>query len=403
MATRISDGTITALVGTENVPMGNGAGHTITTVNALKLFFSAGPALTGVPTTPTAAPGTNTTQVANTAYVTAAASAISLSSLIAAAGINIINNANFANEWQWNTLAGITGFKLSSTSTAAAGNAQRLFELSLSGANATAGQTTYAGYFKNAHTGATSTNIGLYVEASGGTTNRAISALGDIEAKATNTTISAYQAYTDENNYEVIQIGYSRYWNDHALEYDSKSGGTRVGGIFNIVSSGSGGQIYFNTFNATRWKIDNNGQFVPGTDNTYDIGDWSGGGKIARHSGSWDAAFGSATAPTSTVKITGSFAPTITSTAIDLTLTIAHYTITVDASGAARTITLPTAVGIQGRVYIVKKTDSSGNAVTIATTSSQTIDGASTKVINTQYAGYLVQSNNANWVIIGAF
>ena len=84
---------------------------------------------------------------------------------------NTINNTNYLQEWQWNTLASTSGLKLSSTSTLAASNTQKLFEVSLSGANDNATQTTYGGYFSNTHTGATSSNVGLYTTASGGTTN----------------------------------------------------------------------------------------------------------------------------------------------------------------------------------------------------------------------------------------
>jgi hypothetical protein len=98
-----------------------------------------------------------------------------LSALTAASGSNTINNANNAQEWQWNTLAGATAFRLSSTSTAAASNAQTLFSVGLSGANGTAGQTTTAGSFSNTHTGGTSTNVGLSSTATGGTTNIALS------------------------------------------------------------------------------------------------------------------------------------------------------------------------------------------------------------------------------------
>ncbi len=93
------------------------------------------------------------------------------SALTAATGTNTINNAAFAQEWQWNSLAGASGLKLSSTSTAAASNAQRLFEVDLSGANGTSAQTTYAGSFSNTHTGTTSVNVAGYFNASGGTTN----------------------------------------------------------------------------------------------------------------------------------------------------------------------------------------------------------------------------------------
>lgn len=98
----------------------------------------------------------------------------SLSGLTAATATNTINNATFAQEWQWNTLAGATGLKLSSTSTAAAGNLQKLLDISLSGVNATGTQTTYGATIANTHTGTASSNVGLSVSASGGTNNYAL-------------------------------------------------------------------------------------------------------------------------------------------------------------------------------------------------------------------------------------
>lgn len=70
-----------------------------------------------------------------------------------------------------------------------------------------------------------------------------------------------------------------------------------------------------------------------------------------------------------------------------------------DATGGAFTITLPTAVAATAR-YAIKKKDSSANAVTIATTGSQTIDGVTTRVLSTQYAGYEIFSDGANWFVV---
>lgn len=70
-------------------------------------------------------------------------------------------------------------------------------------------------------------------------------------------------------------------------------------------------------------------------------------------------------------------------------------------SGSSFTVTLPTAVGIPGVKFIVKKTDTSlTNLITIATTSSQTIDGSTTYVINLQYESITVVSDGANWSIL---
>ncbi len=71
-----------------------------------------------------------------------------------------------------------------------------------------------------------------------------------------------------------------------------------------------------------------------------------------------------------------------------------------DATSGAITITLPTAVGFSGKVFNVKKTDSSVNSVTIATTSSQTIDGALTAPLISQYQSLTLVSNGTNWSVL---
>jgi hypothetical protein len=82
------------------------------------------------------------------------------------------------------------------------------------------------------------------------------------------------------------------------------------------------------------------------------------------------------------------------------TLIVSDGTIGVDASGGAITITLLSAVGIAGNSYNIKALDVSGGNITIATTSSQTIDGALTQTLNTQWDNITVQSTGANWIII---
>lgn len=71
-----------------------------------------------------------------------------------------------------------------------------------------------------------------------------------------------------------------------------------------------------------------------------------------------------------------------------------------DATSGAITITLPTAVGNTGEVFHIKKIDSSVNAVTIATTSSETIDGVTTQTLGVQYKNLTVVSNGVSWDIL---
>jgi hypothetical protein len=70
-----------------------------------------------------------------------------------------------------------------------------------------------------------------------------------------------------------------------------------------------------------------------------------------------------------------------------------------DGTTAGFTVTLPTAVGNSGKHIGVKRINAGGNVITIATTSSQTIDGSTTVVLDAQYAGIVVVSNNAHWFI----
>lgn len=101
--------------------------------------------------------------------------------------------------------------------------------------------------------------------------------------------------------------------------------------------------------------------------------------------------------PKASLDVNGSFALPITSKTADYTITANDYTITGDASGGNITLTLPTAVGIAGVMYVVKKTDASGNSVIIDSNGAETIDGAATLSITTQYTSVVLQSNGSNW------
>ena len=81
------------------------------------------------------------------------------------------------------------------------------------------------------------------------------------------------------------------------------------------------------------------------------------------------------------------------------TALVTDHLIAYTALTAPRTVTLPTAVGATGQVIVVK--DESGSAgtqtITIATTASQTIDGAATKTITTAFGLLRVYSNGVEW------
>jgi len=69
-----------------------------------------------------------------------------------------------------------------------------------------------------------------------------------------------------------------------------------------------------------------------------------------------------------------------------------------DASGGAITVTLPSATSAV--VAVIKKIDSSTNAVTIATPNTETIDGQSSIDITNQYASRTITSDGTNYFIL---
>lgn len=72
-------------------------------------------------------------------------------------------------------------------------------------------------------------------------------------------------------------------------------------------------------------------------------------------------------------------------------------TILVDATSGAVTITLPAAASHSGRIYTVKKIDSSANAVTVDGNAAETIDGAATDLLTEQWEALTIQCNGTAW------
>lgn len=104
-------------------------------------------------------------------------------------------------------------------------------------------------------------------------------------------------------------------------------------------------------------------------------------------------------APSSTAGLTftGSVNKTYTSVTGATTLNNTHHF--VSASGASTySVTLPTAVGVAGRIYIIKSNMNAGILLTVNTTSSQTIDGATSRTL-TRYEALQVISNGSNWEV----
>jgi hypothetical protein len=111
------------------------------------------------------------------------------------------------------------------------------------------------------------------------------------------------------------------------------------------------------------------------------------------------AALLAAVYPTGEVKAKGLITSIVSKTSA-YTLTTSDDMVIADATSGAFTVTLPNATTVgDGREFTVKKIDSSANAVTIGTTSSQTIDGATTKALSAQWTSITVKALSGAWYI----
>ena len=87
---------------------------------------------------------------------------------------------------------------------------------------------------------------------------------------------------------------------------------------------------------------------------------------------------------------------TFPATGINATYTVGVNDYLIDITGNTITVTLPTAVGVNGKNYVIKNRGT--GVVTVATTSSQTIDGANSKSLNNNDSIEIV-SDGSNWII----
>lgn len=104
--------------------------------------------------------------------------------------------------------------------------------------------------------------------------------------------------------------------------------------------------------------------------------------------------------PGSKLQTNGSFAVPIVTKLIDYTATVSDHTILCDATSGVVTITLPAVAGTSGRLYVIKKIDSSANNVVVDGNGSEVIDGATTQTLTSIYESITIQSNGSAWYII---
>lgn len=107
----------------------------------------------------------------------------------------------------------------------------------------------------------------------------------------------------------------------------------------------------------------------------------------------------SGTISSSLVSITGgtinNTRVSVTSVAVNTSLNADHMVVLV--SGSAN-ITVPTAVGVSGRMYHIKNVGT--ETITVTATGSQVIDGQSSLSISSRYSSIQIISDGSNWNII---
>lgn len=75
------------------------------------------------------------------------------------------------------------------------------------------------------------------------------------------------------------------------------------------------------------------------------------------------------------------------------------YLILANAAGGAITLNLPPAALVPGRIYVIKRTNSGANTVTVDANGSETIDGALTHVLSPQWNSITIISDGTAWFI----
>ena len=76
------------------------------------------------------------------------------------------------------------------------------------------------------------------------------------------------------------------------------------------------------------------------------------------------------------------------------------YLLLCDSTAGAVTVTLPPAALVPGRIYVFKRINAGANNVVVDGYGSETIDGATTYTLSSQWAGVTVMSNGTAWFII---
>jgi hypothetical protein len=106
----------------------------------------------------------------------------------------------------------------------------------------------------------------------------------------------------------------------------------------------------------------------------------------------------------STLKVEGAIALAYdTGSALNNRLAAGNCFFAANASSNPVTVNLPAAAGNEGRIYVIKKVDSSPNTVTVLPAAGETIDGAARYVLSAayKYISLICSGTGSGWYIIG--
>jgi hypothetical protein len=106
--------------------------------------------------------------------------------------------------------------------------------------------------------------------------------------------------------------------------------------------------------------------------------------------------------PNTTLQVNGGVSVGTKSESSDYSMSSSDFVILAKAASKAVTITLPPASNT-GQMVNIKKVDSSANSVTIQRHGTDTIEGAASKALNSQYAGLsLVAGGDGVWYVVSS-
>ncbi|OGD65159.1 hypothetical protein A2215_02410 [Candidatus Berkelbacteria bacterium RIFOXYA2_FULL_43_10] len=260
--------------------------------------------------------------------------------------------------------------------------------------------TGYAGYLSK--TGGSTTNVGLYVTASGATNNYGlIVGSGFVGMGVTNPTNALAVVANDATAYTNWPNGDGTY--GYSVDtfdalFAKNTGSSSNGDITSILL-----QTY-NASDSTQYKAARIGLLktdatnqsalafalrLPGSDSM---------GEFMRITNSGYVGIGT-TAPHSTLHVGGSYAVGYVAKTAAYTAGDSDSMISVDTTSGNVSIYLPSATTITGRIYTIKKIVAA-NTVTVDPSGAQTIDGSSTATLSSQWSYITVISDGANWLKI---